>query len=125
LQTAEEATNRQFNNHIVVFILSLEDSPLIGLHNLIQPLRASSITFEGMHEVVLVGDLEKIRQEWMTINMLPKIWVVGVSKGPAGNLVTFLKITGAAIARIDWLFLTLYPFIDRANFNNETYDTRY
>ena len=52
------------------------DSPLIGLRNLVMPLRASNFHFHELKHVVIVGEVDYIRREWKTLENLPKISVL-------------------------------------------------
>ena len=75
------------NGHVVVCLFADPDSPLIGLRNLVMPLRASNFHFHELKHVVIVGSIEYIKREWKTLQSLPKISVLNVSievltKGP-------------------------------------------
>ena len=52
------------------------DSPLIGLRNLVMPLRASNFHFHEIKHVVIVGEVDYIRREWKTLQNLPKISIL-------------------------------------------------
>ena len=39
------------------------DSALIGLRNLVMPLRASNLTYNELIQVVIVGDVDYIKRE--------------------------------------------------------------
>merc|ERR1711923_486973 len=52
------------------------DSPLIGLRNLVMPLRASNFHFHELKHVVIVGEVDYIRREWKTLQNLPKISIL-------------------------------------------------
>ena len=39
------------------------DSPLIGLRNLVMPLRASNIAYTDLLQVVIVGDPDYLKRE--------------------------------------------------------------
>ena len=57
-------------------------SPLIGLRNLVMPLRASNFHYHELKHVVIVGDVEYLRREWQNLQNFPKISVldVGIQK---------------------------------------------
>ena len=76
------------NGHVVVCLFADPDSPLIGLRNLVMPLRASNFHYHELKHVVIVGAVEYLRREWKTLQNLPKISVLNVSK-----YVVFLKTT--------------------------------
>merc|ERR1712223_1672794 len=51
-------------------------SPLLGLRNLVMPLRASNFHFHELKHVVIVGEVDYIRREWKTLQNLPKISIL-------------------------------------------------
>ena len=51
-----------FQDHVIVAVFADEDSPLIGLRNLVMPLRASNVPYTALLQVVLVGNVEYIRR---------------------------------------------------------------
>ena len=67
------------NGHVVVCLFADPDSPLIGLRNLVMPLRASNFHYHELKHVVIVGAVEYIKREWKTLQNLPKISVVNGS----------------------------------------------
>ena len=67
------------NGHVVVCLFADPDSPLIGLRNLVMPLRASNFHYHELKHVVIVGSVEYLRREWKTLQNLPKISVLNVS----------------------------------------------
>lgn len=67
------------NGHVVVCLFADPDSPLIGLRNLVMPLRASNFHYHELKHVVIVGSVEYIRREWKMLQNLPKISVLNVS----------------------------------------------
>ena len=66
------------NGHVVVCLFAESDSPLIGLRNLVMPLRASNFHYHELKHVVIVGNTEYIRREWKTLQNLPKISILDV-----------------------------------------------
>lgn len=78
LQNRRQAAVEQFNNHIVVCVLSQPNSQIIGLASLVLPLRSSNIAIEDLHDVVLLGDVNFLEKEWPYLYNLPKIHVVKV-----------------------------------------------
>ena len=66
------------NGHVVVCLFADPDSPLIGLRNLVMPLRASNFHYHELKHVVIVGAVEYLRREWKTLQNLPKISVLNV-----------------------------------------------
>merc|ERR1712013_97482 len=67
------------NGHVVVCLFAHSDSPLIGLRNLVMPLRASNFHYHELKHVVIVGAVDYIRREWKTLQNLPKISIVNGS----------------------------------------------
>ena len=55
------------------------DSPLIGLRNLVMPIRASNIHFNDLVHVVIIGNIEYLKREWKLLQNLPKISVLNGS----------------------------------------------
>lgn len=66
------------NGHVVVCLFADPDSPLIGLRNLVMPLRASNFHYHELKHVVIVGSVDYIRREWKMLQNLPKISVLNV-----------------------------------------------
>ena len=64
------------NGHVVVCLFADPDSPLIGLRNLVMPLRASNFHYHELKHVVLVGNVDYIKREWKTLqNLQPQLWL--------------------------------------------------
>jgi len=72
----KEAAMTVLNGHVVVCLFADVDSPLIGLRNLVMPLRASNFHFHEIKHVVIVGEVDYIRREWKTLQNLPKISIL-------------------------------------------------
>lgn len=68
------------NGHVVVCLFADPDSPLIGLRNLVMPLRASNFHYHELKHVVIVGSVDYIRREWKMLQNLPKISVLNVNQ---------------------------------------------
>ena len=67
------------NGHVVVCLFADPESSMIGLRNLVMPLRASNFHYHELKHVVIVGSVDYIRREWKTLQNLPKISVLNVS----------------------------------------------
>ncbi|GFU80416.1 calcium-activated potassium channel slowpoke [Trichonephila clavipes] len=67
------------NGHVVVCLFADPDSPLIGLRNLVMPLRASNFHYHELKHVVIVGNVDYLRREWKMLQNLPKISVLNGS----------------------------------------------
>ena len=77
----EEANSRKFDYHIAILILDHPDTTThvsLSLHHMIAPLRASIIPFEELSEVLIVGNRAQLEQEWATLRILPKVWMIAV-----------------------------------------------
>ena len=79
LQDRNQAAMTVLNGHVVVCLFADPDSPLIGLRNLVMPLRASNFHYHELKHVVIVGSVDYIRREWKTLQNLPKISILNVS----------------------------------------------
>lgn len=78
LQDRNQAAMTVLNGHVVVCLFADPDSPLIGLRNLVMPLRASNFHYHELKHVVIVGAVDYIRREWKMLQNLPKISVLNV-----------------------------------------------
>lgn len=87
LQDRNQAAMTVLNGHVVVCLFADPDSPLIGLRNLVMPLRASNFHYHELKHVVIVGSVDYIRREWKMLQNLPKISVLNVR---IQNIETFL-----------------------------------
>jgi len=74
-----QAAMTVLNGHVVVCLFADHDSPLIGLRNLVMPLRASNFHYHELKHVVIVGNVDYIKREWKTLQNLPKISIVNGS----------------------------------------------
>ena len=78
-QDRNQAAMTVLNGHVVVCLFADPDSPLIGLRNLVMPLRASNFHYHELKHVVIVGAVEYLRREWDNLQNFPKISVLDVS----------------------------------------------
>ena len=60
--TKAEAQETIFTEHVVLAIFADEDSPNLGLRNLIMPLRASNITIEDLRHVVILANINFLKR---------------------------------------------------------------
>lgn len=79
-QDRNQAAMTVLNGHVVVCLFADPDSPLIGLRNLVMPLRASNFHYHELKHVVIVGAVDYIRREWKMLQNLPKISVLNVRR---------------------------------------------
>ncbi|OQV15891.1 Calcium-activated potassium channel subunit alpha-1 [Hypsibius exemplaris] len=77
-----QATAAGFANHIVVCVLSQSNSQIIGLANLVLPLRASSLKADQLRDIVVLGDVGFLEKEWPFLHNMPRLYIV---KGTALN----------------------------------------
>lgn len=68
-----------FNGHVVVCLFADSDSPLVGLRNLVMPLRASNLHYHELKPVVIIGNYDYVKREWKMLQNLPKITVLNGS----------------------------------------------
>ena len=64
-----QAAMTVLNGHVVVCLFADPDSPLIGLRNLVMPLRASNFHYHELKHVVIVGSVDYIRREWKMLQV--------------------------------------------------------
>merc|ERR1719347_2132507 len=64
------------NGHVVVCLFADPESSMIGLRNLVMPLRASNFHYHELKHVVIVGNTDYIKREWKTLQNLPKISIL-------------------------------------------------
>merc|ERR1719347_1115519 len=67
------------NGHVVVCLFADLESSMIGLRNLVMPLRASNFHYHELKHVVIVGAVDYLRREWRTLQNLPKISILNGS----------------------------------------------
>ncbi|KAK3091427.1 hypothetical protein FSP39_019809 [Pinctada imbricata] len=82
----EKASYTVMCNHVVVCLFADSHSPLIGLRNLVMPLRASNFHYKELKHVVIVGNIEYIKREWKTLQNFPKITILPGSPLNRANL---------------------------------------
>lgn len=102
------------NGHVVVCLFADPDSPLIGLRNLVMPLRASNFHYHELKHVVIVGSVEYIRREWKMLQNLPKISVLNVSS--TSSFTCREDLWGQRLERkVSYLDLFLIPHADQGS----------
>ena len=99
LQDRDQAAQTVLSDHVVVCLFAKAESPLIGLRNLIMPLRASNYDYSELKHVVIIGDKDYICKEWRTIHNFPKISILNVS---------FLCVLFTAITSCESFFSNYY-----------------
>ncbi|XP_075941683.1 calcium-activated potassium channel subunit alpha-1a isoform X3 [Anarhichas minor] len=76
LQTRSEASMTVLSGHVVVCIFGDVTSALVGLRNLVMPLRASNFHYHELKPIVFVGSLDYLRREWETLHNFPKVSIL-------------------------------------------------
>ncbi|XP_053548099.1 calcium-activated potassium channel subunit alpha-1 isoform X1 [Bombina bombina] len=76
LLTRSEAAMMVLSGHVVVCIFGDVSSALIGLRNLVMPLRASNFHYHELKPIVFVGSLEYLKREWETLHNFPKVSIL-------------------------------------------------
>jgi len=64
---------------VVVCLFADASSPLIGLRNLVMPLRASNFYYKELKTVVIVGNRDYTKKEWKNLAYFPLIRILDVS----------------------------------------------
>ena len=88
---------------MVVCLFADPDSPLVGLRNLVMPLRASNFHYHELKHVVIVGKAGYLRREWDNLQNFPKISVLDVSifKGILSTAEILHDNQGSPLRRVD------------------------
>ncbi|XP_066456470.1 calcium-activated potassium channel subunit alpha-1 isoform X2 [Eleutherodactylus coqui] len=76
LLTRSEAAMTVLSGHVVVCIFGDFTSALIGVRNLVMPLRASNFHYHELKPIVFVGSLEYLKREWETLHNFPKVSIL-------------------------------------------------
>ncbi|KAM9365262.1 calcium-activated potassium channel subunit alpha-1a isoform 3-T3 [Pholidichthys leucotaenia] len=74
--TRSEASMTVLSGHVVVCIFGDVTSALVGLRNLVMPLRASNFHYHELKPIVFVGSLDYLRREWETLRNFPKVSIL-------------------------------------------------
>nr|XP_036869213.1 calcium-activated potassium channel subunit alpha-1 [Manis javanica] len=75
-ETRSEAAMTVLSGHVVVCIFGDVSSALIGLRNLVMPLRASNFHYHELKHIVFVGSIEYLKREWETLHNFPKVSIL-------------------------------------------------
>lgn len=67
------------NLDIIICINANESSSVIGLRNMLMPLRSSSIDRKDLSLIILVSDVSYLRKEWEMISTFPELYILNVS----------------------------------------------
>ena len=63
-------------DHIVLCVFADENSPLLGLHSFLLPLRSKYMTKDQLKPVVIVSNKRFIEREWPLIRKIPDVHIV-------------------------------------------------
>ncbi|XP_053094809.1 calcium-activated potassium channel subunit alpha-1 isoform X1 [Pangasianodon hypophthalmus] len=74
--TRSEAAMTVLSGHVVVCIFGDVKSAVVGLRNLVMPLRASNFHYHELKHIVFVGSLEYLKREWETLHNFPKVSIL-------------------------------------------------
>ncbi|XP_031572859.1 calcium-activated potassium channel subunit alpha-1-like isoform X3 [Actinia tenebrosa] len=74
--TKEKAYDIVFTHHILVCVFNKKDDPLIGLRQLVMPLRASNLQQTDLKHIVLLGDKDYLEREWEQIGSFDNIYIL-------------------------------------------------
>ncbi|XP_047673084.1 calcium-activated potassium channel subunit alpha-1-like isoform X4 [Tachysurus fulvidraco] len=74
--TRSEAAMTVLSGHVVVCVFGDVKSAVVGLRNLVMPLRASNFHYHELKHIVFVGSLEYLKREWETLHNFPKVSIL-------------------------------------------------
>ena len=63
-------------DHIILCLFANVNSPLLGLHNFLKPLRSKNLPQDSIKPVVIVCEKAFIEKEWPIIRKIPKVYLV-------------------------------------------------
>ncbi|XP_076855994.1 calcium-activated potassium channel subunit alpha-1-like [Brachyhypopomus gauderio] len=84
--TRSEASMTVVSGHVVVCVFGDVKSAVMGLRNLVMPLRASNFHFHELKPIIFVGSLDYLKKEWDTLNIFPKVSILPGSPLSRANL---------------------------------------
>ena len=61
----QDAAMTILQDHVIVAVFADDDSPLIGLRNLVMPIRASNIHYKDLIHVVIVGNVDYLKSKYI------------------------------------------------------------
>ena len=64
----QDAAMTILQDHVIVAVFAETDSPLIGLRNLVMPIRASNIHYKDLIHVVIVGNVDYLKSRLIFMN---------------------------------------------------------
>ena len=66
----QDAAMTILQDHVIVAVFAETDSPLIGLRNLVMPIRASNIHYKDLIHVVIVGNVDYLKSKFKNISLV-------------------------------------------------------
>ena len=63
-------------DHIILCLFANGNSPLLGLHNFLKPLRSKHLPQDSIKPVVIICEKAFIEKEWPIIRKIPKVYLV-------------------------------------------------
>ncbi|TTZ04184.1 Calcium-activated potassium channel subunit alpha-1 [Bagarius yarrelli] len=101
--TRSEAAMTVLSGHVVVCIFGDVKSAVVGLRNLVMPLRASNFHYHELKHIVFVGSLEYLKREWETLHNFPKVSILPTYFND--NILTLIRtlVTGGATPELEGL----------------------
>ena len=96
---------------MVVCLFADASSALIGLRNLVMPLRASNFHYSELRRVVIVGARDYIRKEWQNLTNFPLIQILDVSKNLNYIKLCYYKNNVVFVIIMRTYFYNVIPYI--------------
>ncbi len=85
--------NVDIKDHIILCMFADENSPLLGLHSFLKPLRSTKLPPELVKPIVIVSNKEFVQKEWAIIRNIPQVYVV------VGNPLRWKNLTSAKVSK--------------------------
>ena len=76
VDTDMEQPTVDVKDHIILCVFGDGNSPLMGLHSFLKPLRSKRISQEAVKPVVIVSEKKYIEKEWAIIRSIPDVYIV-------------------------------------------------
>ncbi len=90
-------------DHIVVCLFAATNSPLLGLHSFLNPLRNKKLDPEAIKPVVIVSDKAFIEKEWAIIRNIPNVYAV------VGSPLRWPNLKSAKISKASFCVILTVP----------------
>ena len=76
LSMEDVISRADIRDHIILCIFADGNSPLLGLHNFLKPLRSKHLPAEKIKPVVIISSKAFIEKEWPIIRSIPQVYLV-------------------------------------------------